>query len=385
MSTPATKPAAELALPTATLDKYKAAAGVVESVVKQLIEKAVEGANILELCQQGDKLVEEGVKPLYNKAKGTAKGIAFPTTLSVNNVLQNFSPALSDKEAAAQTLKKDDVVKIVVGAHIDGYPVVSGETIVVGASGPITGLRANLLAAAYQAGEVALRAVKPGVRNWEVTEAVKSLLKEYEATGVKGLEGTLSHQFAQNNLEAKKGLVAFPTAAQRSDSENAYNFEEGEVYGLNILVTDGERSPKTADTARTTIFSKTQSTYLLKMKTSRATFSEISTKAGSFPFTLRIMEDETRARMGVKECVQHNLVRGYDLLTTEKPENLSAQVFITFTVTKTGAARLSSAPVFYAADKVQSDVELSDKTKETLARPLKAKPQKKKKAAAEEK
>ena len=54
-------------------------------------------------------------------------------------------------------------------------------------------------------------------------------------------------------------------------------------------------------------------------------------------------------------------------------------------MTKTGAARLSSAPVFYAADKVQSDVELSDKTKETLARPLKAKPQKKKKAAAEEK
>jgi len=50
------------------------------------------------------------------------------------------------------------------------------------------------------------------------------------------------------------------------------------------------------------------------MKTSRATLSELSTKAGSFPFTLRIMEDETRARMGVRECVQHNLVKGYDLM-----------------------------------------------------------------------
>lgn len=84
------------------------------------------------------------------------------------------------------------------------------------------------------------------MRNWEVTEAVKSLLKEYEATGVKGVEGTLSHQFLQNNLEAKKGLVAFPTASQRSDSDNAYNLEEGEVYGLNILVTDGERSVRPA-------------------------------------------------------------------------------------------------------------------------------------------
>ncbi|GAA5868718.1 hypothetical protein JCM8547_003793 [Rhodosporidiobolus lusitaniae] len=65
---------AELALPTATLDKYKAAATVVSSVLKQLIEKATEGANVLELCTEGDRLVEEGVKPLYNKAKGTPKG-----------------------------------------------------------------------------------------------------------------------------------------------------------------------------------------------------------------------------------------------------------------------------------------------------------------------
>lgn len=55
-------------------------------------------------------------------------GIAFPTTVSVNNVIQNFSPVPSDKEAAAQSLKSEDIVKIVVGAHIDGFPVVSGET-----------------------------------------------------------------------------------------------------------------------------------------------------------------------------------------------------------------------------------------------------------------
>ncbi|GAA5829407.1 hypothetical protein JCM11251_005037 [Rhodosporidiobolus azoricus] len=378
-------PAETLALPTATLDKFKAAATVVDGVLKQLIAQATEGKNVLELCQQGDKLVEEGVKPLYNKVKGTPKGIAFPTTLSVNNVLQNFSPVPSDKEGSAQTLKADDVVKIVVGAHIDGFPVVSGETIVVGASSSISGVRANLLQAAYQAGEIALRAVKPGVRNWEVTEAVKGLLKEYEASGVKGVEGVLSHQFTQNNLEAKKGLIAFPSANQRSDSENAYTFEEGEVYGLNILVTDGAREPKTADTSRTTIFSKTTSTYMLKMKTSRQTFAEISQKAGSFPFTLRIMDDEVRARMGAKECVQHNLVKGYDLATTDKPEALSAQVFITFAVTKTGAARLSLSPSYYSAEKVQSDVKVSDEVAATLARPLKPKAQKKKKAGEEKK
>jgi hypothetical protein len=41
------------------------------------------------------------------------------------------------------------------------------------------------------------------------------------------------------------------------------------------------------------------------MKTSRAVFSEVQKKAGHFPFTLRSLDDEKRARMGVTEAVAH--------------------------------------------------------------------------------
>lgn len=64
---------------------------------------------------------------------------------------------------------------------------------------------------------------------------------------------------------------------------------------------------------RTTIFQKTASTYQLKMKTSRSTYGEIVKKSGSFPFTLRTLEDEQKARMGVKECVQHGLLKEFDV------------------------------------------------------------------------
>lgn len=87
-------------------------------------------------------------------------------------------------------------------------------SIVVGAE-TVTGLRANLLQAAYQAGELALRSVKAGSRNWEVTDALKGLYKEYEESGVKGVEGILSHQvrlFASTRLPsifaaATEGMV----------------------------------------------------------------------------------------------------------------------------------------------------------------------------------
>jgi hypothetical protein len=50
------------------------------------------------------------------------------------------------------------------------------------------------------------------------------------------------------------------------------------------------------------------------MKTSRAIFSEVQKKAGPFPFNVRVLEDEKRARMGLQEAVQHSLVKPYDVV-----------------------------------------------------------------------
>lgn len=76
---------------------------------------------------RSDALLEAGTAGLYNKVKGIPKGIAFPTSLSINSTLQNFSPLPSDPTAAT-VLVANDVVKIALGAHIDGHAVVSAET-----------------------------------------------------------------------------------------------------------------------------------------------------------------------------------------------------------------------------------------------------------------
>jgi hypothetical protein len=50
------------------------AATVVSTTLQAIIAKAVEGANIIELCAEGDKLLEAGTAGLYNKVKGVPKG-----------------------------------------------------------------------------------------------------------------------------------------------------------------------------------------------------------------------------------------------------------------------------------------------------------------------
>ena len=47
----------------------------------------------------------------------------------------------------------------------------------------------------------------------------------------------------------------------------------------------------------TSIYCRLPTTYQLKMKSSRETYSEIVKKAGAFPFPLRILENEGRAKL----------------------------------------------------------------------------------------
>ena len=97
--------------------------------------------------------------------------------------MENRSDPLS-----SQTLAKDDVVKVHIGAHIDGFAAVTAETIVVGATpeNPVTGRRADALKAAYSAAEIAMRLVKVGNKNWAVTDAVNKVAL---AWGCKPVEG----------------------------------------------------------------------------------------------------------------------------------------------------------------------------------------------------
>ena len=81
-----------------------------------------------------------------------------------------------------------DVVKLHVGAHVDGFAAISAETLVVGASAdnPVTGRRADVLKAAWHAAEVAMRIIKVGNKNWAVTEAIHKVAAAWDCKPVEG-------------------------------------------------------------------------------------------------------------------------------------------------------------------------------------------------------
>ena len=95
---------------------------------------------------------------------------------------------LSSDPLSGQKLAKGDVVKLQLGAHIDGFAAISAETIVVGATpnSPVTGRRADALRAAWTAAEIAMRLVRVGNKNWQVTEAVSKVAAAWDCKPVEG-------------------------------------------------------------------------------------------------------------------------------------------------------------------------------------------------------
>lgn len=62
------------------------------------------------------------------------KGIAFPTSISKNEICGHYSPFKTDaegKEKETNTLNEGDVAKIDLGVHIDGFVALVAHTVVV--------------------------------------------------------------------------------------------------------------------------------------------------------------------------------------------------------------------------------------------------------------
>lgn len=321
----------------AVVQKYKTAGMIVNKVLQTLIQSSKVGASAKTLCQKGDHLLEAETGKKYKNEPDMKKGIAFPTCLSVNNCICHFSPSKNDPD---YTLKAGDVVKIDLGAHIDGFIAVAAHTIVVGANAEAKakGRAADVVLAAYHASQAALRLLKDGTSNYAVTEAVQKIAAEYKC---KPIEGMLSHQLKQFKIDGEKTIIQNPTIAQKKEHEKC-QFEKYEVYAMDVLVSTGEGLGKELDT-KVSIYKKTDENYLLKLKASRAFYAEVKKKYGTMPFNLRNFEEEAKAKMGVHECVTHKLVEPFQVLY-EKHTEIVAQFKNTVLILPNGLTIVTGFP-----------------------------------------
>jgi methionine aminopeptidase len=98
------------------------------------------------------------------------------------------------------------LVKIELGAHVDGFAAFAAHTIVVqsDAKAAVTGPKADVILAAYKSLQAALRLIKPGNYNNQVTEVISKVSESY---GVNPLEGVLSHDLKKHLIDGNKVII----------------------------------------------------------------------------------------------------------------------------------------------------------------------------------
>ena len=288
-----------------------------------------EGSKIIEICERGDKLLAEEIGKVY-KGKKISKGIGHPTTVSPSSYVTPYTPLKSDTEEAATTLKPGEVIKIQLGAQIDGFGTIVCDSIVIPTSdhaheqGKHPQREADLLLATYWANELLLRLMTPpglmatgtdeekakaqkekAPTQTRITQLLEKVVKSYNCNLV---ESTTSWQFERNEIEGPKKIILAPGEGVKGEGVP----EVGEVWGVEMGVSMGTGKCKTYEN-RPTLLRRTATTYQLKRPSSRATLTEIVDKFKTFPFSIRQLNDERAGKVGVIESVRSGVLRQYEV------------------------------------------------------------------------
>jgi curved DNA binding protein len=349
--------------------KYRTAGEIVNKAMQLVIDACVDAADIALLCELGDKFMTDETAKLYNKkAKGghkIEKGIAFPTCISVNELVGHFSPLKGE----SRLLAAGDVAKIDLACHIDGFIAAAAHTVVVGGD-KVEDKRADVITAAWTAAEAALRLVQVGNTNTQVTEAFAKVAAEYNC---KPMQGVLSHQLKKHVIDGNRVIINCETAEEKVDE---FEFEMNEVYCMNIVMSTGEGKSKESEIRHTVYKRAVETSYNLKTQKARQFISEINRRFPALPFTLRAIEDEQVARVGVSEAKRHELLDEYPVLK-EKEKEVVAQFKFTLLLLPGGTKKITGLTV---SDKVASTLSVKDeelkKLLATTANPKKAKKKK---------
>merc|ERR1712194_830641 len=261
-----------------------------------------------------------------------------------------------------------------LGCHLDGYVGTVGHTIIVGKE-EVTDRRADVIMAAYNAAEVAIRLLQVGNTNTMVTEAFGKVCEDFKC---KMVQGELSHEMKKHVIDGQKAIIG--TTEGTEDKLEEITFELNEVYCLDIVVSSGEGKGKETE-LRSTVFQRAvDKTYILKSQKSRQFIHEVSKNFPTLPFPLRAFEDESMARVGVIEARRHGLLNEYPT-TSEKSGEFVAKFRFVALLLPGGTKKITGLPLGELEKQVKSSLSVQDEAMvKLLATSTNRKRQKAKKA-----
>jgi len=263
------------------------------------------------------------------------------------------------------------VVKVELACHIDGFITGAGHTLIV-AGEAVDDRRADVIMAAWNAAEAALRLVQVGNTSSQVTEAFGKIAADFNC---KPVQGVLSHQVKKHVIDGSRAINAAPAEGEKVEE---FEFEMNEVYCLDVVMSTGEGKPKESDFKSTVFKRAVEKSYNLKTQKARQFISEVNRRFPALPFTLRAIEDRQVAIVGISEAKRHELLEEYPVFR-EKEGQCVAKFKFTLLLLPGGTKKITGLPLM--EKQVASTLSVQDEDMKKLLASS-ANPTKKKKKSA---
>eukprot|EP00667_Euglena_gracilis_P011531 EG_transcript_11784 len=347
-------------------EKYKLAASIANEVLRTVCDGCVEGASALELCKQGDELMAVKANQHYTKPDENGdymdRGIAFPTCVNANNIACHFHPI---RETDDVRLKRGDVVRVELGVHIDGYISSAAHTLIVGFGEDTVPeiedqIHIDVLAATYTAAAAALRLMKPGGCNHDITEMFRSVSHSY---GVSPAQGVLSHRMKRWD-EAGQQIILGCKRLEDNMCQETVIFRPGQVWSLDVVLMNGgdnKLRPKANSPSDHFIFKRSEVLLGQRLRSARYVLSALRDQGNPsmLPFTVETFDKPVKAQFGMAQLVKSQLVDAVPVLYC-KPHQCVGRYKWTVLITDKGVQRIAGLPpppyVPVVTDRVTRDV-----------------------------
>jgi len=325
------------------INNYQMAGNIVCTVLDELVTMCVSNACVYDLCKYGDNAILRELSTTCDDIK--YKGIAFPTCISLNNMAGYFSPNSDDKTV----IKNGDLVKIELGAHVDGFPAIIAYTVIVlldqdnnnTNNNNTLKKKENVLKAITEASREILNKMKPGNTNIDLMKVLEQCAKKYNCNlpfvneSIDSIgnvaPGVISYEMSQNIINGSNDDDSeFIHRFILSRNNEPYGFlsnenelEENEVYAIDIVMCSG--TGKLVKYIEPTIFKRNiiKNKIDLKLQVSKSSMKQFNTP---FPLSVRSVQDP-KFKLGVKECVTKGLLEPYTPFQEKSNEYIARAKF----------------------------------------------------------
>lgn len=205
------------------IKKFKSAGKILRETKAEIKRFVREGMPIIEVCEKAESLIrEKGGKP------------AFPCNVSINEIAAHYTSPPNDD----RIIPEEAIVKVDVGAHVDGYVADSEITICFNPE------YASMVETAEQALKAAINSIHPRMSTSKLGATIERAIK---SRGFKPVSNLTGHEVGRYLVHAGTSL---PNVSHISLSK----IKLGRVYAIEPFVTLPNAAGRVENGEETVIF-----------------------------------------------------------------------------------------------------------------------------------